>query len=146
MSKLEDALWDADTALKKLKPEQGRIARKNARQRMLKALRKARVALDEEFPHERKPITSRKKPNPRRAVRGKTPISQGAHRQLLAAGVSPSQFIERGKPGATAHKIYAPKWMARAAKARLPASTIATAVRSQKVRRRIMATLRLKGI
>ena len=39
MSKLEDALWDSDTAFKRLKPEQGRVARRNAREAMLKALR-----------------------------------------------------------------------------------------------------------
>lgn len=44
--------WDA--AVKRLDPEQGRVARRNARHAALRALREMRAALDAEFPVIRK--------------------------------------------------------------------------------------------
>lgn len=147
MSKLEDALWDTDGALKKLKSEQGRIARKNARERMLKALRKARTALDEEYPLTRKTVRRRRKnKTPAQLRRGKHGITLTEANTLLLAGVSDRYVFKLPvRPGSNI-KFWAPWWMARALRAGIPAKNIAAAVRSPKLRKRIMATLRLKGV
>lgn len=141
--KIDDAIDKLNAAYKRLEHDQGRIARRNARRAYLYALKCLRKGLDDEFPHIRKPVTNRKAPDPKRAVRGKQIISQQGHRQLLAAGVSPSQFVERGKAGETSHKIYGPSWMVQAWYADMDAKTIAEAVKSRRVRRRLLALLRL---
>lgn len=142
--KVDDAIDKLNAAYKRLAPEQGRIARRNARRAYLDALRSLRKALDDEFPAIRKPVTNRKKPDPRRAVRGKDVIPQWMHRELLAAGVRPAQFVERGRAGETSHRIYAPRWMHQAARAGIAPQLIAQAVRSQKIRKRIDAMVRLR--
>lgn len=141
--KLDGSLDKLLSARKKLNSEQGRVARKNARKAFLAALRECRARVDEDFPNIPKKRTSRRKRNPRRAVRGKLLISQQMHRQLLAAGVRPHHFVERGKTGELAHKIYAPRWMAQAWMAGFDAKAIASAVRSRKQRRKIEALVRL---
>lgn len=141
--KVDDALQKLRKARKRLQEDQGRIARRNARQAYLQALRTCRKAVDEQYPVIRKPVKRRRKPSPKRAIRNKTRVSEQMHRQLLAAGVSPSQFIERGKAGNTDHAIYAPRWMVRAYRSNIAVDVIARAVRSQKVRRRINTILRL---
>lgn len=141
--KIDDGIDKLNAAMKRLDAEQGRIARRNARRAFLYALQCLRKGLDEEYPNIAKEVVNRRKPDPKRAVRRKMSISQQAHRQLMAAGVSPSQFVERGKAGETTHKIYAPHWMGDAFYADIDPRTIAKAVRSQKQRRRILALLRL---
>lgn len=143
--KVDDAIAKLMEARKRLDEPQGRIARRNARQAYLAALRSCRKAVDDEYPVMRKPITNRRKPNPRRAVKNKQAISQQTHRQLLAAGVKPSSFIERGKAGDTSHKIYAPKWMVSLWKANLAPKEIAACCRSIKKRRRALVIARLGG-
>lgn len=141
--KIDDAIDKLNAAYKRLEHDQGRIARRNARRAYLYALKCLRKGLDDEFPHIRKPVTNRKAPDPKRAVRGKQIISQQGHRQLLAAGVSPSQFVERGNAGGLSHKIYAPSWMAEAWYADIDPKSIAAAVKSRSRRRRIIALMRL---
>lgn len=156
MGKLEDALWDADAALRKLEPKQGRVARRNARTRMLTALRKARAALDDEFPVIRKPVTRRRKPKRGRKLQGKLEIEEGRMQKLLLAGVNPNHFDQaprrppkRKKSGSvTTYPTvwWAPRWMVRALQYRVDPSEIATAVRSQKKRRAIQALVRLSSM
>lgn len=141
--KIDDAIDKLNAAYKRLEHDQGRIARRNARRAYLYALRCLRKGLDDEYPHIRKPITKRKKADPRRAVRNKEVISQQGHRQLLAAGVSPSQFVERGNAGERGHRIYAPRWMVHAWYANIGPDLIAQGVKSRKIRRRITTLLRL---
>ena len=152
--RLEDALWDADTAFKRLKPEQGRLARRNARDAMLKALRKARKTLDEEFPLERKPVKRRK--------RRKHPLDDFAEirnsdmQRLLLAGIRRTQFkhrsrqsdisfaIRKGRDPKQLDKFYwAPKWIVRALDVNIDIRTIVKAVRSQSARKRIDTLIRL---
>jgi hypothetical protein len=144
--KIDHAIARLIKASKKLHEEQGRIARRNARKEYLEAVRHARKAVDQEYPVIRKPVTKRRKKDPRRAVKGKARISQQIHRQLLSAGINPSQFVERGKAGETSHVIYAPRWMERAWRAEVGLDIIAKAVRSMKLRRRIDGIVRLKGV
>lgn len=140
--KVDDAIEKLAKARKRLKDEQGRIARRNARRAYLDAVRSVRQAVDDEYPVMRKPVVRRRKPNPKRAVRGKQIITREMHRQLLAAGVSPSQFVERGSddPHPT---IFAPTWMMRAYHAGVDLKLIAEGVRSIKMRNRIRAIVRL---
>ena len=141
--KLDDAIDKLNAATKRLKNPQGRIARRNARKAYLYALRCLRQALDEEYPTIRKVNVKRRKPDPKRAVRGKQTISQAGHRQLLAAGVNPSQFIERGNAGELGHKIYGPSWMVQAWYADIDPKAIAKGVKSIKARKRIVTLMRL---
>lgn len=141
--KIDDGIDKLNAAMNRLDAEQGRIARRNARRAFLYALQCLRKGLDEEYPNIPKEVVKRRKPNPNRAVKKKRTISQQGHRQLMAAGVSPSQFVERGKAGDTTHKIYAPGWMVAAYYSDVDPRTIAKAVRSQKQRRRILALIRL---
>jgi hypothetical protein len=149
VSKLEDALWEADAALKRCKPDQGRVARSNGRKLMLRALHKARAALDAEFPVIPKTKRPRRTRTVRQRLRGKTKLGPNSTLKLVRAGVSPSQFLTLGSedlgdpPGESI--TYAPSWMVRALRADLPPKLIAEAVRSQKKRRQINATLRLSG-
>lgn len=149
MSKLEDALWEADAALKRLKPEQGRVARRNARQLMLKALRKARAALDAEFPNVPKERRTRRKSRSlKQRLRGMSRIGMSQMINLVGAGVGNAQFhviTDSAGKGATESLCYAPSWMVRALRAGIHEKLIAEAVRSQKKRRQINATLRLSG-
>jgi len=151
VSRLEDALWDADAALRRLKPEQGRIARRNARQAMLKALRKARQALDTEFPGIPKENRARRKNRSmKQRLRGKSRIGLNEMIALLKAGVGSRQFItmtdsDQTMRGGVVSLHYAPSWMVRALNAKLAPKLVAEAVRSQKKRRQINATLRLSG-
>lgn len=140
--KLDDAIRDLEVARKRLVDEQGRIARRNARRAVMAALKKARAALDTEYPAERKPVAKRKKPNPRRKYRGKVEIEPIDVRELLLSGVKPSAFT-RAHPGGT--RIYAPSWMVRAMRAGIDPKLIAKAVRSQKVRKQIDGLIRLRG-
>lgn len=154
MNRLEDALWDADAAFGRLKPEQGRTARRNAREAMLKALRKARKTLDEEFPLERK--------SPKRRRRRGHPLDDFAEvgvkdaQRLLMAGVSRTQLRQRprqtdinsalrnGRSTKTLHKVHwAPKWMVCALDAKIDIRTIVKAIRSQPTRQRIETLIRL---
>jgi hypothetical protein len=142
--KVDDAIAKLLKARKRLKAEQGRIARRNARRAYLAAVRSVRQAVDDEYPVMRKPVTRRRKPNPKRAVRGKSIITREMHRQLLAAGVSPSQFVERGlKLDDSKITVFAPTWMLRAYHAGVDLKLIAEGVRSRKVRNRIRAIVRL---
>lgn len=146
MTKLEAALWEADAALKKLQPEQGRVARRNARQAMLKALRKAREALDEQYPVKRKPIRRRRKTRtPHELKKDKLVVTATEAARLLKAGVTTGHVIDLpGVRGATAW--YATWWIARAHRAGMPLKTIVAAMRSQATRKGIQATLKLKGV
>lgn len=153
MGKLEDALWDADAALRKLEPEQSRIKRRNARTKMLAALRKARAALDEEFPGIRKPVTRRRKPKRRRKLQGKAEIRESEMQTLLLAGVSannfdraPRQPAKRGGVTTSPTVWWAPHWMVRALRHDISADEITNAVRSQKKRRAIKALIRLRSM
>lgn len=138
---LDEALKRLEKARKRLKEEQGRVARKNARERFLRYLRTAREAVDEEYPVIRKKTTRRRKPNPKRAVRGKVTIDKELHRRLLAAGVATSRFVERGS-GRTA-TVYAPAWMPKAYGKGFTVKQIASASKSPKARRRMMTLVRL---
>jgi len=151
VSKLEDALWEADAALKRCKPEQGRVARNNARRAMLRSLRKARTALDAEFPVIPK---TRKRPvrrSVKQRLRGKSRVGLKEMMGLVKLGVAASGFLTIGdsvggnSSGTTVNLHYAPSWMVRALNAKLPPKLIADAVRSQKKRRQINAMLRLSG-
>lgn len=137
---LDEAMKKLAKARKKLKDDQGRVARRNAREKFLRYLRTARQAVDEEYPSIPKKRVSRRKKDPRRQVRGKVTIPRELHRQLLAAGISPAQFVERGKGTPT---VWAPKWMKRAYDAGFDPKAIAAAVRSQKKRRKMMTIVRL---
>jgi hypothetical protein len=139
--KIDNAIDKLNAAYKRLEEPQGRIARKNARDAFLYALKALRKGLDDEYPLERKKVTRRRKPNPRRAVNGKIQITTNQHRRLLASGVSPGAFVERGK-GASA-TVWAPRWMKRAYEAGIDHKHIKEAVRSQPKRRRMMAIVRL---
>jgi hypothetical protein len=144
--KIDAAIDKLNAAYKRLEEPQGRIARRNARQAFLNALRALRKGLDDEFPAMRKMVTSRKKHDPKRVLQGKERTSPGVHHQLLAAGVSPSQFVERSEAGKLDHRVYAPKWMVNAMKLKVDPKMIAGAVRSRKLRERIEVLVRLRGV
>jgi hypothetical protein len=141
--KVDDGIDKLNAAMQRLETDQGRIARRNARRAFLYAMKCLRKGLDEEYPNIPKEVVRRRKPDPKRAVRKKVSVSQQTHRELMAAGVSPAQFVERGKAGDATHKIYAPHWMAQAFYADIDPRAIAKAVRSMKTRRRILGMLRL---
>lgn len=143
MTRTDKAIKKLREASRRLDDPQGRVARRNARKAMLAALRGIRQAMDAEFPVIRKAMTSRRKPDPKRAAKGRARISQQAHRQLMAAGISPSAFVERGKAGQNSHTILAPEWMVTVMQARFGPKTIAKATRSIKYRRRLLAAIKL---
>lgn len=144
--KIDDGIDKLNAAYKRLEEPQGRIARRNARKAFIYALKCLRQGLEDEYPLERKKVTRRRKADPERAVKGKVIIGIAAHRALLKAGVSPSQFVERGKKKGRRTGpvvIYAPEWMDRAFTAGIDHKLIKEAVRSQPKRRRINAMIRL---
>lgn len=142
MATVDSTMKRLRAARKKLTDSQGRVARTNARKAFLVALRAARKAVDDEYPNIPK---KRRKPRKAKPTRGKERIPQQAHRQLLAAGVKPRHFFERAEAGEMKHAIYAPTWMARAWYAKIKPKTIAAAVRSKTVRRRVTTIVRLGG-
>lgn len=142
MPTVDSAMKKLQAARKRLAEPQGRIARRNARQAFLAALRDARKAIDDDYPHIRKPSKPRRKRPKKKSV---ATISQQAHRQLLAAGVRPRNFTEEKIAGEIAHKIWAPAWMAKAWYAGVKPKTIAKAVRSNVIRRRVVAVILLGG-
>jgi hypothetical protein len=175
MSRLENALWEADAAFHRLEPEQGRVARRNARQAMLKALRKARMALDAEFPQERKTVKRRRKNRSVDAqLVGFAVISDEGFRSLSLAGVKKTQFRSAPSPLAissykrklSANKrcerrgerkiyqnlseppqvIWAPIWMINALRIGVAPADIAKAVRSKTKRASIETFVRLRGV
>lgn len=137
---IDKAIDKLNAAYKRLDEPQGRIARRNARNAFMVALKALRRGLEDEYPLQRKPITRRRKPDPVRTVRGKEKIGPNAHRELLASGISPGTFTVRGKDGDV---VYAPTWMKRAYERGVDRKLIRQAVRSQPKRRRILAMLRL---
>lgn len=152
-SKLEDALWDADAAFKRLKPEQGPLGRRNARKAMLKALLKARKALDKEFPLEHK---TRKRRRKKGLLNGYSHIKRSDMYKLFDVGVRHTQFKHLPRPSdvraaqrngedkrSLVKIFWAPNWMTHAINADIDIRTIAKAVRSQLSRKRIDTLIRL---
>jgi len=162
--KLEDALWDADAAFKRLKFEQGAIARRNAREAMMKALRKARKALDDEYPLQRRVAKKKRK---RSKDDGRVRVSTIILADLLRAGVNRSHFRRRpsawsvdfeAKERAKALKKgrgredkeppvqdWAPGWMVRALTTGFDAKAVSKAVSDRKLRHKIATVVALGG-
>jgi hypothetical protein len=138
---LDDAIDRLLKARKRLKDDQGRIARRNARQNALRALRQARAALDVEYPSIAKPRRKARKAKPRGArLRNMSRLGTGQALRLIEAGMSRNQF-----EFIDTKDVYAATWITRAMRAKIGVKLIVEAVRSQKKRRQINATLRLKG-
>ena len=82
-------------------------------------------------------------------MRGKTQIGLANVVKLVGAGVGNSAFIKLTSQitprGTSSTVYYAPRWMVRALRAGIDHKLVAKAVRSQKTRRQINATLRLSG-
>lgn len=146
---LDEAIAKALKARKRLREDQGRIARRNARAATLTALRQVRAALDEQYPVIRKENVKRRKPRSlNQRKKGMLRINSKTMIDLLKAGVGQQQFLSITSDGTTFPTepvYYAPAWMVRALNAKIDIRLVADAVRSQKKRRQINAMLRLSG-
>jgi hypothetical protein len=114
-SRLERSLDELQRQAKRLSEDQGRIARRNARNAVLEALRACRSALDREFPLEKKPVKRRKKRSAQRREeefqRNWAPIVASTERfvQIQRAGI---KVIARNDVNATTPttRWFAPRW------------------------------------
>lgn len=151
--KVDDAIAKLLKAKKRLEPEQGRIARRNARTATLAALAAVRKALDEEFPAIAKPrriaVSMSKEAVQRRAKRklyGYVKIELPTVLRLHECGVKTVR-----RPSATAPKAmsegahYGPRWAVDALRAKVEPAQIKKAIRSPKERKKIEAYIRLGG-
>lgn len=110
--RLTKAVSAIRSAQKRLQPEQGERARRNAREAMLTALRAARAALDEEYP-----ITIKRKA-PSSAPQAKTRRANAFTRMHAEVSASTAALfqetgipvIRRNKAGARAEYTPRPAW------------------------------------
>lgn len=164
---LAEAIRDVERAARMLAPEQGRIARRNARRRMLAALKAARIAMDAAFPAVR--------PEGRKRRKARTPaqqltdllkdgwveVSSGevatvarCAKQGIRAKVL--EISSTGKPAAwdalalptkvVTVKTLLPEWAYLIAKHYVDPKKLLAARKSQTVRDGLVATLNLKGV
>lgn len=154
---IDEAIKRLSKARKKLDAEQGRVARRNARQAVLAALRAVRGALDAEFPAYRKPkaITvkmdrasalARKKQ--RLAQKGAVRITAATAANLLAADVPVESVTERGTAQGMPTRVthyYVERWVVAAIQMGLSRKSVAYAVRSRSERAKINGAMRLGG-
>lgn len=147
MSKLDNALDRMDRAYNRLKPEQGRQGRNNARAKFLAALRDARKALDEEYPNIRKERKRRRKPKHPKQLGWKR-IDTMTRDILERKGVSERRFryahVPLG-PGrrSNAKGWWTEAWIRRAVDAGMSPEQIAAASKGGKARKRLNAAMRL---
>lgn len=139
---LDDAIKKLLSARRRLQPEQGRIARRNARHAVLCALHVIRHVLDEEYPHQRKLVAERAVRNPTHWLRGFRQITPVQSHQLLLAGLPASQ-MRTAKNGPFGY--YAREWIARALFAKVDYKHIVEAFRDLKKRKALDAMNRLRG-
>jgi hypothetical protein len=109
--KLKRSLQHLEREAKRLKDEQGRIARRNTRRNVLEALRDVRSALDEEYPVEKKERRPTKRRSAFKMPENFSEISKETKRfgQLIKAGIR----IRVRKKETTISNIewyYAPTW------------------------------------
>lgn len=142
--KIDNAIDKLNAAYRRLDEPQGRIARRNARKAFMDALRALRKGLDDEYSLEKKPVRQRRK---RRVglkrVEGLVEVNGITRLKLLAHRVAPSYFKTIQVPPNGGKRYYTQPWVRRALDAGFSHETIAKAVRSQKVRRQIAASIRL---
>lgn len=98
---------DLDRALDKLAPGQGRIARRNARAKVTRLLKRIRDEVDEEFPADRKPSKPRREMTRNQLIgMGWTEVPWGitvsALLRLAAAGIRPRRLVSGAE--------FLPKW------------------------------------
>lgn len=147
--KVDDAIAKLLKAKKRLEPEQGRIARRNARTATLAALTAVRKALDEEFPAIRKErrvtvamsqeaVARRRK---RRVATEFLKVSAADAAALQGAGVKAT--LPAGCDPATGWLV--PKWAGIAYRRGVGTKQIKKAIRSPKERKKIEAYIRLGG-
>lgn len=142
MSKLDSALDRLDQAYNRLDGEQGRVARRNARQAFLKALREARSALDGEYPNiPKKRKAPRKRKHPRQL--GWKTISTSVMADLVKLDVHPRHFRKAGEKFSDQQVYWTPGWIVDALKANVPLRTVARATKDAKHRRRLQTMVRL---
>lgn len=147
MSKLENALDRMDRAYNRLKPEQGRQGRNNARAKFLAALRDARKAIDEEYPSIPKPRKRRRKPKHPRHLGWKR-IDTRTRNILEQRGVSERRFryahvVDGRGRRSRAKGWWTEPWIRQALDAGLSYEQIAAASKGGKPRKRLNAMLRL---
>ena len=154
---LDEAIKKLTQARKRLDAEQGRVARRNARQAFLAALRAVRGALDAEFPAHRKPrkvtmkmdrasAIARKKR--RLAQEGAVRVTATTAANLLAANVPVERVTERGTSQGMPTRVthyYVERWVVAAIQMGLSRKNVAEAVRSRSERAKINGAMRLGG-
>lgn len=160
---LDEAIRALVRAADKLAPEQGRIARRNARALVLRRLRDARSALDADFPAIAKPRTpgNRARGRLRRiteaadrraageAVRrgGQTASARAVVTMDEAAAITRAGFgaqLQAHTLGRNA-EVSAPTWLLIAVRAGSPKARIREAIRSPKARAALVGWLALGG-
>jgi hypothetical protein len=97
--KLKKSISHLERETKKLKDEQGRVARRNARRNVLEALRSVRSALDAEYPVEKKESAKRRKQS-KGIPANFSEIQPNTVRfgQLLKAGIRLKHIAPTNKP------------------------------------------------
>lgn len=147
--KIDDAIAKLLKAKKRLEPEQGRIARRNARAATLAALAAVRKALDEEFPAIRKErrvaVSMAKEAIQRRAKKKLSKLSRVELPTVLRLHECGVRTVTRKgfAPNETWH--YGPSWAVNALRAKVEPAQIKKAIRSPKERKKIEAYIRLGG-
>lgn len=150
---LTDAIRDVERAARTLAPEQGRIARRNARRRILSALARVRRALDTEAP------AIRAAPSKRRANRTIHERMRDLERdgwqelgpndatvlaRCAVAGIKPRVFDVPVSKGVTRPRSFLPAWAVQIAQKIVDPSKLLEARRSATVRAGLLALLTLK--
>lgn len=111
---IDGALARVAKARKRLTPEQGMVARRNAREEMLASLREARRVLDRDFPiiaKKRKPRRKRTRIRDGYVALNSAAFGQSYEQWLtwMAEAKTPVQVIRRASPSAAAG-TYVPEW------------------------------------
>lgn len=144
--RVDNALSAIRKAGKRLQPEQGERARRNAREAMLTALRQARAALDAEFPLLSSERKTRRSSSPLAKQRRKADFER-KHRQvdsaqaatLQARGVPTVRRLDHNK----VPRFWVPLWVRTMMDAKEPMTTIVDCVRDWRKRKRVLALIQL---
>jgi hypothetical protein len=146
--KLDDAIAEVARARKRLEPEQGRIARKNARQAVKLAIGTVLRAMDREYPLVRKERKIRVAMTPLAKKRRETAkrvrmmiISPEEALKLAAVGIK----IGSEDHGHHGPKPAVPSWIGRALETGVAPAEIKRGIRSRSIRARIEAMTRLRS-
>lgn len=127
-------------ALRRLQPDQGERARRNARQRVLARLRALREMVDEAFPAAR--------PAPKKRRRRRDPTADRPRTTEIMAGAFANGVAKAGirvVPCGDLRHALVPAWVAELRGLDPPIAKLREARRSLTARRALLAEARLKG-